>query len=228
MRGFFFAAIVLLGWASAQLCDQPFFPVRANWEWQYRVQGARNNTYSLRKSAITENSFVQTRLSPLGKDEQKFGCAPEGLTPLELLGGSSNRASIDGQKVDYEIELVSVKGVSIPDYDRWEVGSSWKLTQEVKGTGQQGPIRYTVTGTLETTYRVLAQEQVSVPAGKFTAYKLQTTFATHIKASAGIISIPFNFEAQGTAWYAEGVGMVKSVQQSRDGNNTTELVALKK
>lgn len=228
MRQIVLILFVVMGWASAQLCDQPFFPVRANWEWQYRVQGARNNTYSLKKTAITENSFVQTRISPQGKDEQKFGCAAEGLTPLELLGGSSNQASIDGQRVEYEIELVSVKGVAIADYDRWEVGSTWKLTQEIKGSGQQGPIRYTVTGTLETTYKVLAQEQVSVPAGKFTTYKIQTNFATRIKATAGILSIPFNFEAQGTAWYAEGIGMVKSVQQSRDGNNTTELVALKK
>lgn len=220
--------LALGSWASAQLCDQPFFPVRPNWEWQYRVQGARDNTYTLRKTPLSENSFVQVRQSSAGREEQKFGCSAEGLTPLELSGGSSNRASIDGQSVGYDIDLVSVKGVAIADFDRWEIGTSWKLTQEIKGTGQQGPIRYVVSGTLETTYKVVAQEQVVVPAGKFTAYKLQTSFATRIKATAGIISIPFNFEAQGNSWYAEGIGLVKSIQQSRDGTNTTELVAIKK
>ncbi len=223
-------ALVITGLALAQICDQPFAPVRPNWEWQYQVKGARNTTYTLHKTAITNNSFVQVRQSQSGKEEQKFGCTPEGLTPLELggSGGGANRASIDGQAVSYDIDLVSVKGVSIADYDRWEVGETWKLTQEIRGSGQQGPIRYAVSGTLETTYKVVGQEQITVPAGKFTAFKLQTTFATRIKATAGIISIPFNFEAQGTSWFAEGIGLIKSIQQSRDGTNTTELVTLKR
>lgn len=46
---------------------------------------------------------------------------------------------------------------------------------------------------------MVAQETVTTPAGRFVAYKLQTTFATRLRANAGPLSIPFNFESQGTA-----------------------------
>lgn len=211
----------------AQLCDQPFAPVRPNWEWQYRIQGTNPTTYTIRKTNITDSSFVQVRLSAGSKEEQKIGCSAQGLTPLEL-GGGGQRSGIGGQPLSYDLDIMSVKGVAIPDFDRWEVGSSWKLVQEIKGMGQQGPIRYNVSGSLETTYTIVAQEVVTVPAGKFTAYKVQTQFSTHLKATAGIVSIPINIDAQGTQWYAENVGLIKSIQQGRDSSNTTELVALKR
>lgn len=215
--------------AQAQYCDQPFAPARGNWEWQYRVTGANPNTYSLRKTAINNGNFVQVRQTPDGKEETKYRCTAEGIAPIEI-GGSGNVRAADagGQGASYDLEVVKVTGVSVPDYDTWEIGNSWKLVIEVKGTGQQGPIRYNISGTLETTYKVVTQEAIATPAGKFSAYKLQTTFATKIRATAGPITIPFNFDTEGTSWYAEGVGMVRNIQKTRNGENITELVALKK
>lgn len=219
----------LAGLAQAQYCDQPFAPARGNWEWQYRVSGANPSTYSLRKVGIGNTSFVQVRQTSEGKEETKYRCTAEGIAPAEVGGSGSVRAAdMGGQAASYELEVVKVTGVSVADYDSWEIGNSWKLVMEIKGTGQQGIIRYNISGTLESTYKVVAQEAIITPAGKFSAYKLQTTFATRIRATAGPITIPFNFDTEGTSWYAEGVGMVRSIQKARSGENITELVALKK
>ena len=147
---------------------------------------------------------------------------------MDFGSSGSNRVEAGGQPVSYNLEVVKITGVAIPNYDTWAVGNSWKLVIEVRGTGQQGPLRFNISGTLETTYRVVAQENVTTPAGRFMAYKLQTTFITRMRANAGPISIPFNFESQGTSWYAENVGLVKSIQRTREGENVTELVALRK
>jgi len=222
------AWVLLLGASAlAQLCDQPFSPTRPGWEWQYRVTGERTSTYSLRKTSITESSFVQVRQGPDGKEEITYRCTPEGIAPVDFGTQGSGRTE-GGSQLSYDLEVVKVTGVAIPDYERWTLGSSWKLILEVRGSGQQGPLRFRVSGTLETTYRVVAQETVTTPAGRFAAYKLQTTFVTRIRANAGPLSIPLNFESQGTSWYAENVGLVKSIQKTRDGEIVTELVALRK
>ncbi|MCS7068768.1 MAG: hypothetical protein N2Z75_05220 [Meiothermus sp.] len=219
---------VLWGPALAQLCDQPFSPARPGWEWQYRVVGERSSTYSIRKTNITDGGFTQVRQTASSREEMKYRCTLEGIFPVDFGGSGSNRLEAGGQPVSYDLDVVKITGVAIPDYDTWAVGNSWKLVMEVRGTGQQGPLRFNISGTLETTYRVVAQETVTTPAGRFTAYKLHTTFTTRIRASAGPIQIPFNFESQGTSWYAENVGLVKSIQRTRDGENVTELVALRK
>ncbi|GIW27461.1 MAG: hypothetical protein KatS3mg070_0824 [Meiothermus sp.] len=221
--------VLLLGSpALAQLCDQPFAPARPGWEWQYRVTGERPGAYSIRKTSITESSFVQVRQSAGGKEETTYRCTPEGIAPVDFGTQGGGRVEAGAQSVSYDLKVVKVTGVAVPDYDRWAVGGSWKLVLEVQGTGQQGPLRFNISGTLETTYRVVAQETVTTPAGRFVAYKLQTTFATRLRAQAGPLSLPFNFESQGTSWYAENVGLVRSIQKTRDGENVTELVALRK
>ncbi len=223
-----FVLFVLGSPAQANLCDQPFSPTRPGWEWQYRVTGERSSTYSIRKTNITDGGFTQVRQNAGGREELKYRCTLEGVFPIDFGGSGSNRVEAGGQPVSYDLDVVKITGVAIPDYDTWAVGNSWKLVIEVRGTGQQGPLRFNISGTLETTYRVVAQENITTPAGRFVAYKLQTTFTTRMRANAGPINIPFNFESQGTSWYAENVGLVKSIQKTRDGENVTELIGLRK
>ncbi|RDI94812.1 hypothetical protein DV704_10075 [Meiothermus sp. QL-1] len=218
----------LLSPSTAQLCDQPFSPARPGWEWQYRVSGSQNFTYTLRKTQIGPTSYTQVREGPTGREELRFRCAPEGIYPIDFGSPSGNRLEAGGQPVSYNLEVIRATGVAIPDYDAWTVGNSWRLVLEVQGSGQQGPLRFNISGTLETTYKVVAQETVVTPAGRFLAYKLQTQFTTRLRASAGPLSFPFQFESQGTSWYAENVGLVKSVQKTREGESVTELVALKR
>jgi len=223
------ALLLLLGSpALAQLCDQPFSPARPGWEWKYRVTGERTSTYTIRKTSITDSSFVQVRQGPDGKEEITYRCTPEGIAPVYIGSLGSGRMEGGAQSTSYDLKVVKVTGVAIPDYDRWAVGSSWKLVLELRGSGQQGPLRFQVSGTLETTYQVVAQETITTPAGRFAAYRIQTTFVTRIRASADPLSIPLNFESQGTSWYSENVGLVKSIQKTRDGEILTELVALRK
>lgn len=221
-------ALLLASPAVAQLCDQPFSPTRPGWVWQYQVSGEQSYTYTVRKTQITPNGYTQVREGPSGREELRYRCTEEGIYPIDFGNQGAGRAGVGGRPVSYSLEVVKATGVAIPDYDTWVVGNSWKLVIEVRGTGQQGPLRFNISGTIETTYRVLAQENLTTPAGRFVAYRLQTTFTTRMRANAGPINIPFNFESQGTSWYAENVGLVKSIQKTRDGENVTELIALRK
>jgi hypothetical protein len=226
---FVLAMVATLSSALAQLCDQPFSPTRSGWEWQYRVSGERARTYSLRKTNISETGYTQIRLDPLGRQETPYRCSLEGLAPLDVEGSGTLRNEQTGSGgATYDLEVVKVSGVAVADYDRWEIGSSWKLVLEVKGKGQQGPVRFTLGGTLETTYRVVAKETITTPAGRFNTYKLQVSFAIKVKAMAGPVAVPINVDASAQSWWAENVGLVKLISKSQNGESTTELIALKK
>ncbi|WP_245575122.1 hypothetical protein [Meiothermus rufus] len=133
-----FLALFLLGSpALAQFCDQPFAPARPGWEWQYRTSGERSGAYTIRKTQITETSFVQIRQSNSGQETSRYRCSAEGLAPVDF-GPGNNRAELGGQPVSYSLEVVRVSGVAIPDYDRWAVGNSWKLVMRCGAADSRG------------------------------------------------------------------------------------------
>ena len=210
--------------ALAQLCDQPFSPVRPGWEWQYRVTGDNPTTYSVRRTNISDYGFTAIQQNAQSKGETKFRCTPEGFVPIDFGGSGPTQAGAGGAGVDLDVVVKSVRGVQVADFDKWEVGQRWSYMLELGGTAKQGPVRFNVEGSVESSYRVIAQETITVPAGRFSSLKVQVTTNIKVVGKAGPLSIPFNQSSESTVWFAEGVGMVKTVGR----NNTTELVALKK
>lgn len=213
MRLVWLALVLASGLASAQLCDQPFSPTREGLEWQYRITGGDNaGVYTQRKTNIGSQGFVQVNKGEKLERSDRYRCAPEGLVPVDFGG-------FEG----FKVEVSKVTGVSIPSYDSWAVGNSWGYVMDIQGETTQGP-KVWGKGTLEVRYRVAGKETVSVPAGRFNAFRVETTTTFKIDAKFGILSFPFNQQFQSTSWYAEGVGLVKSVSSRQ----TTELIAFKR
>jgi hypothetical protein len=204
------AGLLFASLATAQLCDQPFSPTREGWEWQYRVvEGNKTGTRIVRKTALKAGSYVQYTKEGDDVREVLHRCTPEGLVPVEI-----------GRLTGFKAEVLKASGVSTPDYDSWEVGSNWKYVLEINGERTEFP-PVKGHGFYETAYRVLGRETVTVPAGKFNAFKVEVTTTMRFTIPPGI---PFNQGFSLTSWYAEGVGMVKSTNQ----RSTVELLVLKK
>jgi hypothetical protein len=81
------------------------------------------------------------------------------------------------------------------------VGSSWQW----KGKGMMGV-------EIEESSRVTAAETVEVPAGRFQAMKVETSV------------IQGGTPVNKTAWFADGVGMVKSMTDTGSVTSTSELL----
>lgn len=197
----------------AQLCDQPFSPTREGLEWQYRITGGESaGVYIQRKTNLSSQGFVQVSKGEKLERTERYRCTPEGLVPIDFAG-------FEG----FKVEVGNVTGVAIPPYDRWAVGSSWGYVADIQGETTQGP-KIWGKGTLEVRYRVSGKETVSVPAGRFEAFRVETTTTFKIDARFGLLSFPFNQQFQSTSWYAEGVGLVKTVSSRQ----TIELVAFRR
>ena len=205
--------ILLFVFASigiAQLCDQPFSPTRENWEWQYRItEGNKTETRIVRKTGLKPKSYVLYTREGDDVREVLHRCSEEGLTPIEV-----------GRITGFKAEVLKATGVSTPDYDTWEVGSTWKYVLEINGERTEFP-PVKGHGFYETAYKIVGRETIAVPAGKFNTFKVEVTTTMRFTIPPGI---PFNQGFTLTSWYAEGVGMVKSTNQ----RSVVELVALKK
>ncbi len=96
---------------------------------------------------------------------------------------------------------------SLPPTNAWRVGTSWPGGSELKMASGM-----TVTGTSMS--RVTALEKVTTPAGTYTAFRVETSTKTSMKAPAEKTLPPgmaaaMNQTSKTITWYVKGVGMVK-------------------
>ncbi|RIH87446.1 hypothetical protein Mterra_01198 [Calidithermus terrae] len=201
-----------LGWAK---CDHPYYPVREGWTWTYKQSGQVNETYSLTVTNVSDQGFTLRYTTKESSFELRWRCDANGLMSLDQ--GSF------GQNQGFKLETTNAKGVAIPS--QFRVGLAWTYSYDLKGSFDSGGQKMTMTGKSSTDAKITAREAVKVPAGTFQAFKVETTTKTEMAMNVGGQSQPMPAQSfGGTTWYAEGVGMVKSVM----AGITTELVSLKK
>lgn len=218
-----FLGVFLFSTAFAQLCDQPFSPLREGWVWEYRLLDSKNQpagTISARK-LLSGNSFITQLRGKNAKNEEikndtKYTCTPEGIRSAgEGFGGDS-----------INIRRIQVTGIEIPDSDRWEVGANWRQTVELEGDGKLGILPVSGKMILEASYRITAQETVTVPAGRFTAFRVENQSQLKFQTS---IPIPIGNQLFKTiSWYVEDLGVIKSIFGSGNDQTTSELLRLPK
>lgn len=214
MRKLMGVLVLVLAGAAWAKCDHPYYPVREGWVWTYK-SSTDGKTYTSSQSNVSASGFTTIMKFSNLTVENRWRCDANGLASLEY-GGVSG-----GQNQQIKMETVSSKGVVIPN--RLGVGSSWEYSYTIKGNmPSQGG---TMTGDSTVTNKVVGQETVRVSAGTFQAYKVESTFTTKMTmtVSGKAMNLPAN-SFKSTSWYAQGVGMVKSVSEV----GTTELISLKK
>ena len=208
-------ALALAGTAWAA-CGSAYFPVQEGWVWTYR-SSTNNQTYTQTHTNVTPNGFTNITKLESGTLEARWRCDAGGVVALEQ--NSMNFSGASGASQGFKLETTNVKGVQVPS--RMAVGATWSFSYSAKARMPQGSMNSTV----EVSNKVVGQESVRVAAGTFTAFKVQSTMVMKVTMTVGSQSraMPAN-TINSTSWYAQGVGLVKSVA----GEVTSELVSLKK
>ncbi len=211
IRGTILLGALLLGAALA--CDHPYFPIRegASWSYQASSPGFAPDSYQQSLHSVSAERFTMVSVFDDFTQEITWTCDESGLTATEY--GSSTPG--------FTFESLSVSGVTMPPAGEWRVGTEWENTFEVQGSMAQEGVTVALSGTITTKNRIVSQEQVTVAAGSFTAYKVESQSALRFTSNVMGMMIPMNFDSTSWAWYAEGVGLVGS---EADGS-VTELTA---
>lgn len=209
-------------------CGVPYYPVRAGLEKEYRVTYERDAApaaaYTESYASIKPDSFTLRYRFPEITVNTGWNCSPEGMVALEY-----GRLDSARQQSGFKMETVGRTGLTVPAAERWREGEEWRSSYEIRAeiAGPQGP-GGRGSGTIEITNRVVGREQVTVPAGTYDALKVESTMAMKLTVRVGQMTVPTNTSARNTSWFAENVGMVKSVSAPGDfPGSTTELVSIK-
>ena len=206
-------------------CNNPYYPVAPGLTWVYAAAEPASTTYTTTLDNITDSSFTMVQTFDNLTNESNYLCTPEGLTTAQFSGLQMEEANI-------QIETRNGRGVMIPAGDAWQVGETWDASFDLIGsmTASEG-ISGTITGTVTMTNEIVAREKVTVPAGTFDAFRVDSVMTETMYLNMGGVAMPdpISIAINMSSWYAEGVGVIKSSSGlSEDTLTTTELVSFKK
>ncbi len=205
----------------AAICANPYYPISPTLKREYRstYSDARlNTTYTESFTNITPDSFTFNNSFSNGSSMTNgFKCTPEGLAALEFAQLSTPNNTV-------KIQTLSASGVTVPTPDKWAKGYKWTSSYEVAAKLPTGDAK----GHINVANEIVGEETVVVPAGTFTAFKVESNIAQKMMASLGEgkpLSLPIEGTIKVTNWYAKDVGMVKTFVE---GLSTVELVSFTK
>lgn len=190
-------------------CNNPYYPVVNGATWTYQIQAQQDAptlaTHSI--SAVDNGSFTLTVRGGESVFTLDGACGEDGVILLDVPGVS---ATYSGEGGGSTLSTTNDDGVTVPD--DIQVGDDWAQTISVVGSSG-GEV--TLSATIETTYKALGYESVTVPAGTFYALKVEQNGSMTIHGSP-------SFETHGFIWYAAGIGTVKA---GLEGTYISELVS---
>jgi hypothetical protein len=207
-------------------CTHPFFPIRTGYSVDYEATaGKALVSYTMRVKDVTaDTSKLFFRFDNGITAEQDFTCANGQVMAGGMVDFVSAWANTSSQ-----ITVSNATGTYLPS--DLKVGSAWENGFDVelmnagllaKGANTTSSVRATIT----MKHRVLREESVTVKAGKYTAFKVQTTTSISIQTSAGAKAIPAT-TLTSTEWWARDAGMIKlTTKDAANKAYTMEAVSI--
>lgn len=228
-RGAVLALGVLLAFFGVRVeaqtggCQNPNFPVHEGSSWTYVYPNLvipTEETWTVTEVSASAFSLFRDERTPseTRTRSEYWHCSARGL--LKRSDDDSTRAVVrsyaDLGDGGAHLEHFAT-GVDLPNTPL-RIGMRWESDKQLEyGPAEGEGTRHTV----RTLYEVTAREKVNVPAGTFTAFRVDYQ-AEYFYTSPPVYTETESFTASGrvagSSWYAEGVGLVKQVWRRADTN----------
>lgn len=194
-------------------CANPYQPAAVGASWSYQISGLSSDSFTRSITATRADGFSSQDVFESGATRSSdWRCAGGDLT--DLSGGASVSAA--GQ--DFAFQTKASSGISLPA--KLKPGIAWTQLVVLEGEQDAGGQKALTRNNVSVNCSAVKVETVSVPAGNFDALRLECLTKMEILIVNGENSTPLsNFEFASSAWYAPGIGMVKS-QNSGPGGET--------
>jgi hypothetical protein len=195
-------------------CSHPYYPLAKGYAVEYQTTtGGKVFSYSTRVTEQTGESIKLVNHVNQIDVEQTINCSGGSL---RAEGYADLGSALKGQKITTETK--SVSGEMLPK--DLHVGSSWDTDFHVilHGIASFGDADATITAT----HKALAEESVTVPAGTYTALKVETKTTIVMKIQSLGDLPPITIAT--TEWWVKGVGLVKTktAAVASEGDSITE------
>ncbi len=203
-------------------CSNAFYPVAPNAQWTYRATTSQapssSANYEVTISNVTASSFTEHRAFDGTNVDDTWTCSSDGLASTQF--GNLHVHGITG----FQFSTTQNTGITIPPADQWAIGKTWTSGYDIQGQLQQNGVNLSGTGTVDIQNKIAAEEQVTVPAGAFTAFRVDSIITLNLTPT-GSVPIPIKLTLNQSSWYARDTGLVKSTLNMNSQTATTELVS---
>ncbi len=210
--------------SGSGLCENLLYPVRVGASWNYHVTGAPTGDidFSSTISTLNADGFVEEGVFPGLTRNSTWKCTPTGLALLAPGGGVTG--SVSTSSLSFEFTTTDYSGNTLPK--SVAAGDKWTQTLTLHGenTLADGTV-VTADGTDTTDFTAVGMESVTVPAGTFNAMRIDVVTVFTIETTVSGAKVPVTLNITGSAWYAPGIGMVKTVSTTEGIASTIVLTA---
>lgn len=197
-------------------CEHPYYPLRPGYEVVFRnsfnspVDGSpQTSNYSWKVTGATANTVDLAIHFEAGdiNSQQTLRCengSLEASSYVDVNAGSGRQA--------YRVETRNASGTYLPNNLR--VGSEWTQTFDIVMTPAADavdPVLGALNGTVTIRRKALSEESITVPAGTYTALKVESRTSLDFGSVAGMPSGSSGAaDVVSTEWWVKNVGLVKT------------------
>jgi len=207
---------------SSGACANPYLPIIAGATWNYKLTGPVPDTFTRSILSVETSGFTDQDVFGTGVTRQgKWNCDNGGLIALDPSGGGS--ASISAQNITVDFKTTELSGVTLPA--KINAGDSWTQTTTLEGTETVSGTQVPVKNQFSNTCKANGVESVTVGAGTFDAMRVECQTVMNITITMQGNPIQTKMTFNGTNWYAENIGLVKTATTGEGLDSTIELVS---
>jgi hypothetical protein len=205
-------------------CTNAYFPLSSGATWSYASTGslAGDYTYTRTLSGLSDTGFMTNDVIGGVTRTVTWSCDSGNLT--SLASGSSNSVSSSSMKLT--IDSANATGYLIPN--AFTDGKTWSEYLTTNGTLDDGnKTKGTMVSEVKTDCTAAGAESVKVPVGTFDTVKItcHSSQVATVTLTVGGSTGPVTTIQDSTQWYAQGVGMVQTVNSGDAGSETIQLTS---
>lgn len=210
--------------ATSDVCGNPYYPFKPGLAVAYGVtppaSTVGSSDYVLRVVSVSgTTATIRAEMAGGAAADMTADCASGSVA---LKGSSGLGAAMEG--LQFKTTVLSSSGTYMPS--DVAAGVTWSNEEKIKMevTGGPGAIAGMgpITLTTKEDSKAIGEESVTVPAGTYTAMKVELKRTTTSEISGSSVKIPPS-TATSTEWWVKGIGMVKTV--TKDGGATSTVEA---
>ncbi|MBP9869352.1 hypothetical protein KBC59_02240 [Patescibacteria group bacterium] len=208
-------------------CTHEYLPLKNGHSITYvsRMAGKDSTfTYAV-KNVSGKKATIEYDFGNASKIEIEFECSEDGIRALSQVDFSK---AFGGPIASATSKTKSASGELVPK--DFHVGSAWSQTfeseAEIENEAMKNMGMSKFTTIMKMDHKAVGEESVTVPAGTYTAIKVETDMTITTKFSP--TAAPTESKMKTTAYWVKGIGMVKSVSGEGSTASLMEATAVTK
>jgi hypothetical protein len=203
-------------------CANPYLPVVAGATWNYKMTGSTADSFTRSIIAADEKSFTDQDAFDVGVARQgKWECEGGNLKALNPSNGAS--ASVNTENVAVDFQTTASSGITLPAAIR--PGDAWEQTLTLEGSQTVNGLEMPAKNDFKNTCKAAGLESVTVEAGTFNAMRVDCATTMSLSLNMQGVPLDMTLNLNGTNWYAENIGLVKSTSSGQDFESVIELIS---